>query len=137
MAILSSGSISAGSRFSLPSYTTLEVCGTINVTGSGSGDMAPIYARGVHDIEVTRANITGSPNYGIFIRSVDNVKLGQITMSLSSGLGVRIDNYGNTSYRNKNTVVDSVNVSGAALPRDGDLRHRRPHRRHRDRPQRR
>ncbi len=41
-----SGSIGAGSRISLPSYTTLEVCGTINVTGSGSGDMAPVYARG-------------------------------------------------------------------------------------------
>ena len=31
---------------SLPSYTTLDVCGTINVTGSGSGDMAPVYSRG-------------------------------------------------------------------------------------------
>ncbi len=33
-----SGSVSANSRLSLPSYTVLDVCGTINVTGSGSGD---------------------------------------------------------------------------------------------------
>jgi hypothetical protein len=40
-----SGSMSAGSRLSLPSFTILEVCGTINVTGSGSGDLAPVYSR--------------------------------------------------------------------------------------------
>lgn len=36
-----SGSMSAGSRLSLPSYTTLAVCGTINVTGSGRVTMRP------------------------------------------------------------------------------------------------
>ncbi|MFD5740770.1 hypothetical protein ACFXJM_05780 [Streptomyces massasporeus] len=30
-----SGSVSAGSRISLPSYTVLDVCGTIDVTGTG------------------------------------------------------------------------------------------------------
>src|SRR6185295_9619784 len=47
-----SGNISAGARISLPSYTTIDVCGTINVTGTGSGDFAPIYARGVSNVEV-------------------------------------------------------------------------------------
>src|SRR5262245_30032926 len=46
------GTISAGSRISLPSYTVLDSCGTINVTGSGSGDQAPVYSRGTTQIEV-------------------------------------------------------------------------------------
>ncbi|MGV9455850.1 hypothetical protein [Streptomyces sp. NPDC003635] len=109
-----SGSISAGSRVSLPSYTVLDVCGTINVTGSGSGDQAPVYARGVRDIEVQHLNVTGAPLYGIFLRNVQNVVLGQIDMRLSAGLGVRIDNRGDTSQWTRNVRIDNVYVSGAS-----------------------
>jgi hypothetical protein len=108
-----SGTISAGSRVSLPSYTLLDVCGTINVTGSGSGDQAPVYARGVHDIEVPHLNLTGAPLYGIFMRNVTNVVLGQIDMRLSGGLGVRIDNRGDTSQWTRNVRIDNVFVSGS------------------------
>ncbi|WP_217128167.1 hypothetical protein [Streptomyces sp. AC558_RSS880] len=109
-----SGSISAGSRISLPSYTTLDVCGTINVTGSGSGDQAPVYSRGTRDIEVQHLNVTGAPLYGIFLRNVQNVVLGQIDMRLSRGLGVRIDNRGDTSQWTRNVRIDNVYVSGAS-----------------------
>ncbi|MBC2900109.1 hypothetical protein [Streptomyces cupreus] len=109
-----SGSISAGSRVSLPSYTVLDVCGTINVTGSGSGDQAPVYARGVRDIEVQHLNLTGAPLYGVFMRNVQNVVLGQIDMRLSAGLGVRIDNRGDTSQWTRNVRIDNVYVSGAS-----------------------
>ncbi|MER5221697.1 hypothetical protein [Streptomyces flaveus] len=109
-----SGSISAGSRVSLPSYTVLDVCGTINVTGSGSGDQAPVYARGARDIEVQHLNLTGAPLYGIFMRNVQNVVLGQIDMRLSRGLGVRIDNRGDTSQWTRNVRIDNVYVSGAS-----------------------
>ncbi|WP_247196120.1 hypothetical protein [Streptomyces sp. GESEQ-35] len=109
-----SGSIGAGSRVSLPSYTVLDVCGTINVTGSGSGDQAPVYARGVRDIEVQHLNLTGTPLYGIFMRNVQNVVLGQLDMRLSAGLGVRIDNRGDTSQWTRNVRIDNVYVSGAS-----------------------
>ncbi|MEV6959108.1 hypothetical protein AB0M97_07870 [Streptomyces sp. NPDC051207] len=109
-----SGSMSAGSRISLPSYTALDVCGTINVTGSGSGDQAPVYSRGTRDIEVQHLNLTGTPLYGIFLRNVQNVILGQIDMRLSAGLGVRIDNRGDTSQWTRNVRIDSVYVSGAS-----------------------
>ncbi|MGW7518235.1 hypothetical protein ACWGJ2_21870 [Streptomyces sp. NPDC054796] len=109
-----SGSISAGSRVSLPSYTVLDVCGTINVTGSGSGDQAPVYSRGTRDIEVQHLNVTGVPLYGIFMRNVQNVVLGQIDMRLSRGLGVRIDNRGDTSQWTRNVRIDNVYVSGAS-----------------------
>lgn len=108
-----SGAISAGSRISLPSYTGIDVCGTINVTGSGSGDQAPIYSRGTRDVEVRYLTLTGRPLYGIFMRNVDNLVLGQIDMRLSGGLGVRIDNRGNTSVRSRNVRIDNVFVSGA------------------------
>jgi hypothetical protein len=109
-----SGSISAGSRISLPSYTTIDVCGTVNVTGSGSGDQAPIYSRGTTQVEVQHLNVTGSPLYGIFMRNVTNVILGQIDMRLSAGLGVRIDNRGDTSQWTRNVRIDNVFVSGAS-----------------------
>jgi hypothetical protein len=109
-----SGSISAGSRISLPSYTLLDVCGTINVTGTGSGDQAPVYSRGTRDVEVAHLTVTGAPLYGIFLRSVSNVILGQIDMRLSRGLGIRIDNHGDTSVPARNIRIDSAYVSGAS-----------------------
>ncbi|RIV41201.1 RICIN domain-containing protein [Micromonospora radicis] len=108
-----SGSISAGSRISLPSYTTIDVCGTINVTGSGSGDQAPIYSRGTTQVEVQNLTVTGAPLYGIFLRNVTDVVLGRIEMRLSGGLGVRIDNRGDTSQWTRNVRIDDVYVSGA------------------------
>ncbi|WP_431994086.1 hypothetical protein [Streptomyces griseoflavus] len=109
-----SGSISAGSRISLPSYTVLDVCGTINVTGSGTGDQAPVYSRGTRDIEVQHLNVTGAPLYGVFLRNVQNVVLGQIDMRLTRGLGVRVDNRGDTSQWTRNVRIDNVYVSGAS-----------------------
>ncbi|MET9392758.1 hypothetical protein ABZY20_20585 [Streptomyces sp. NPDC006624] len=109
-----SGSIPAGSRISLPSYTVLDVCGTINVTGSGSGDQAPVYSRGTRDVEVQNLKLTGTPLYGVFLRNVQNVVLGQIDMRLSGGLGVRIDNRGDTSQWTRNVRIDDVYVSGAS-----------------------
>ncbi|MGW7277643.1 hypothetical protein ACWGIV_04890 [Streptomyces sp. NPDC054844] len=109
-----SGTVSAGSRISLPSYTVLDVCGTIDVTGSGSGDQAPVYSRGTRDVEVQHLSVTGRPLYGVFMRNVQNVVLGQIDMRLSSGLGVRIDNRGDTSQWSRNIRIDNVHVSGAS-----------------------
>ncbi|HEX6361053.1 hypothetical protein [Actinophytocola sp.] len=107
------GTISAGSRISLPSYTVLDACGTINVTGSGSGDQAPVYSRGTRDVEVQHLYLTGAPLYGIFMRNVNNVILGEIDMRLSGGLGIRVDNRGDTSVRSRNIRIDNVFVSGS------------------------
>ncbi|MGI5282335.1 hypothetical protein ACQEVF_03280 [Nonomuraea polychroma] len=109
-----SGTMSAGSRLSLPSYTVLDVCGTVNVTGSGSGDQAVVYARGVRDVEVQHLTVTGGPLYGIFVRNGVNITLGQIDMRLSSGLGIRIDNHGDRAVRTRNVRIDNVYVSGTS-----------------------
>ncbi|WP_275406435.1 hypothetical protein, partial [Cellulomonas oligotrophica] len=109
-----SGSMPATSRITLPSYTTFESCGTIHVTGTGTGNVAGIYARGATDIEVARFHLTGSPQYGIFLRNVDNVRLRDIDLRLTSAtvLGVRVDNLGDTSRYAKNITMNTVYVSG-------------------------
>jgi len=109
-----SGTMSAGSRISVPSYTILDVCGAITVSGSGSGDQAPIYSRGTRDIEVRYLQVRGAPLYGIFMRNVDNLVLGQIDMRLSGGLAVRIDNHGgDRAVKVRNIRIDNVYVEGA------------------------
>ncbi|WP_437875388.1 hypothetical protein [Sorangium sp. So ce513] len=109
-----SGSMSAGSRLNVPSYTVLNVCGTIDVTGSGSGDMAPIYARGRTDIEIPNVTISGTPLYAMFFRDVENLRLGRVVLRVSSGLGVRIDNHGRSDRANKvkNIEIDHVDAEG-------------------------
>lgn len=109
-----SGSMSAGSRVSLPSHTVLEVCGTVNVTRSGSGDQAVVYARNATDIEIPYLNVTGSPLYGIFIRNGSDITLGQIDLRLSGGLGIRIDNHGDRSVRTTDVRIDDVYVEGTS-----------------------
>ncbi|WP_437684170.1 hypothetical protein [Sorangium sp. So ce131] len=111
-----SGSTTASSRLSVPSYTVLNVCGTIDVTGSGSGDMAPIYARGRTDIEIPNVTISGTPLYAMFFRDVENLRLGHVELRVSSGLGVRIDNHGRSDRADKvtNIDIDHVDAEGTS-----------------------
>jgi hypothetical protein len=113
-----SGDIPASSQVSIPSYTLLNVCGTINVSGTPSGsDRSPLYARNARDIEIPNLKMTGSPQYGIFFRGTDNMHLGQIDLRLtrSAGIGIRVDTSGNagsdTSFK-QNLRMDYVFGSG-------------------------
>lgn len=109
-----SGTMSADARITLPSFTTLESCGTIHVSGSGSGNVAGVYMRGATDIEVARLHLTGTPVYGIFARNVDNLRLRDIDMRLSGGgIGVRVDNHGDRTRFARNITVNTLYVSGA------------------------
>ncbi|MUL42347.1 right-handed parallel beta-helix repeat-containing protein [Streptomonospora sp. PA3] len=107
-----SGSMSAGQSLDLPSYTSLEVCGTIDVTGTPRGDNAVVRARGVHDVSVPHLSVTGAPYFGIFVRNGENIHLGRIDLRLSGGLGVRIDNHSDRSRPTRNVTIDHVYVSG-------------------------
>ncbi|HLL69463.1 MAG TPA: hypothetical protein VK453_27655 [Micromonosporaceae bacterium] len=109
-----SGDISANVSVQLQSYTTLDVCGTINVTGTGTGDRSPLYARNATNIEITHVRMTGTPVYGIFMRSVANLTLREIDLRLSRGLGIRIDNFHNRAVLTRNTVIENVYVSGTS-----------------------
>ena len=113
-----SGDISASSQIAIPSYTVVNVCGTVNVSGTASGsDRSPFHARDARDIEIPNLKMTGSPQYGIFLRGTDNVHLGQIDLRLtrSAGIGIRVDTSGNagsdTNF-NENLTIDYVFGSG-------------------------
>jgi hypothetical protein len=110
------GSIPNNTRVSVSSYTVLNVCGTINVTNaSGTGDMAPIYARGQTDVEIPNVTITGTPLYGMFFRDVENLTLGNVDMRVTSGLGIRVDNHGRSdrSMKVHNFRLDYAYIEGA------------------------
>jgi hypothetical protein len=112
------GDISASSQLAIPSYTILNVCGTLNVSGTPSGsDRSPIYARGRTDIDIPNLKMTGSPQYGMFFRESDNIHLGQIDLRLTSsaGIGIRVDSgpsAGSETTFNSNLTIDYVYGSG-------------------------
>jgi hypothetical protein len=112
------GDIPATAQLSIPSYTILNVCGTVNVSGTPSGsDRSPFYARSARDIDIPNLKMTGAPQYGIFFRQTDNMHLGQIELRLSSaaGIGIRVDSGSNaqsTTTFNTNLTIDYVYGSG-------------------------
>ncbi|MEO3752879.1 right-handed parallel beta-helix repeat-containing protein [Streptomyces sp. B6B3] len=109
-----SGDIGSEDSIDIPSYTSIEVCGTINVVGSIGSEAAPLRMVGVNDVAVPYLEgMTGSPYFGIFVRNASNVHLGEINMNLSGGLGIRIDNHDDTSWRTNNVALDTINISGA------------------------
>ena len=109
-----SGTLSANSRISLPSYTLLNVCGTLEATGSGSGDNAPIYARGRQHISIPNVRIAGTPPYAMFFRDVSDLHLGSVDIRVGGGAGIRIDNHGSSNRDNKvqRIRLDTVYVEG-------------------------
>jgi hypothetical protein len=105
-----SGTISANERINLASYLVLNVCGTLEATGSGSGDKAPLYARARREIDIPHVTIAGAPPYGMFFRDVDGLHIGRAELRLSGGLGIRVDNHGRENRADK---VDGIRIDDA------------------------
>jgi hypothetical protein len=112
------GEIPASAQLAIPSYTVLNVCGTIDVSGTPSGsDRSPFYARNAKQIEIPNLKLTGSPQYGLFFRQSDDIYLGHVELRLSrsAGIGIRIDsgpNAQSTTAFNQNLTIDYVYGSG-------------------------
>jgi hypothetical protein len=108
-----SGSMPANTSLDLPSHTSLEVCGTINVTGTPSGDNAAVRIRHARNVSVPHLSLTGNPYFGVYVRTSQDVHFGQIDLRLSGGLGMRIDSRDNDAVREaRNIRIDDVYVSG-------------------------
>ncbi|MBB6121211.1 RICIN domain-containing protein [Nocardiopsis algeriensis] len=108
-----SGSMPANTSLDLPSHTSLEVCGTINVTGTPSANNAAVRIRHVTNVSVPHLTLTGNPYFGVWVRTSQNVHFGQIDLRLSGGLGMRIDSRDNDAVREaRNIRIDDVYVSG-------------------------
>ncbi|MGJ7906708.1 right-handed parallel beta-helix repeat-containing protein [Actinopolyspora sp. H202] len=107
-----SGTMSASSSIDLPSYTVLDSCGTIDVTGGVSANNAVVRGRDADHVEVQHLSVTGAPYFGVFFRNGNDIHLGQIDLRLSGGLGIRIDNHGDRGELTTNVRIDDVYVSG-------------------------
>jgi hypothetical protein len=110
-----SGTISAGTSVDLPSHTSIEVCGTIDVTGTPRANHAPLRMQHVQDVSVPHLTMTGAPYFGLWVRTSSDVHLGQIDLRLSGGLGIRIDSRDDDSVREARDIrIDDVYVSGTS-----------------------
>jgi hypothetical protein len=108
-----SGSMPANASLDLPSHTSLEVCGTIDVTGTPSGDNAAVRIRHARDVSVPHLSLTGTPYFGVYVRTSQDVHLGQIDLRLSGGLGLRVDSRDDDAVREaRDITIDDVYVSG-------------------------
>ncbi|WP_459891389.1 right-handed parallel beta-helix repeat-containing protein [Halostagnicola bangensis] len=100
----------------LPSFTELDLRGTIFVEDTGEDLVVPIRARSAESIAVPGLQIEGNPRYGVWIQSCSDVFLGQIGMDLSEttdlGLGIRIDDA--DGGRSTNVTLESATIAGAA-----------------------
>lgn len=108
VAVPASGSIGASS-ISLPSHTSISICGTIDV-GNRSGHGA-IESLGASDVTIWKLNMTGDPYFGLRFYGMNGLHLGDINMNLSGGLGIRFErDYAGS----RNVVMDDIYVSGAS-----------------------
>jgi hypothetical protein len=91
----------------LPSQTSLEVCGTMNV-GNASGRGA-IEALNATNVSIPHLTMTGNPYFGMRFYGMNGLHLGQVSLQLSGGLGIRFerDFPGSTNVR-----MDNIFVSG-------------------------
>lgn len=105
--VRSSGSIGA-STITVTSGKTFEVCGTLNASlRSGRG---AIEITGQNDVKIPYLTMTGNPYFGLRISGTRNLNLGQITMNLSGGLGIRFDRDAAMNY---DVTMGTITVTGA------------------------
>ncbi|MFA9559158.1 fibronectin type III domain-containing protein [Evansella sp. AB-rgal1] len=115
-----SGTIPANRSLELPSHTSFEIDGTIHVEGIDEdfdygNHNAAVRIRHAENVSIPKLNVTGSPNFGIFVRTSEDIHLGQIDLRLDAGLGIRIDSRDNDNvYGVRNVRIDDVYVSGTS-----------------------
>lgn len=107
VAVMASGSIGANT-ITIASGKIFEGCGTINaVLKSGRGAIESTDTTGV---QIPYLTMTGNPYFGLRFSGTKNLVLGQITMNLSGGLGIRFDR---DKAANTNVKMDVITVTGA------------------------
>lgn len=105
--VRASGSIGA-STIVVTSGKTFEVCGTMNVVyKAGRG---AIEAINQNDVKIPYLKMTGNPYFGMRFSGTRNLALGDITMNLSGGLGIRFDRDANWNY---GVTMGNIVVTGA------------------------
>ena len=107
LSVIADGSVGTG-KVSIPSGITFEGCGTINADfGNGNGAIASINTA---DVSIPYLTMTGNPYFGLHFGGTSNLVLGDITMNLSGGLGIRFEA---KEALNTNVKIGTVTVTGA------------------------
>ncbi|MCC3762116.1 hypothetical protein K3N28_03395 [Glycomyces sp. TRM65418] len=107
VAVMASGSIGAGT-ITIQSGKTFEGCGTINVSSrSGRG---AIEAINTSNVNIAYLKMTGNPYFGLRFSGTSGLKLGDIDLTLSGGMGIRFDR---DAAWNSDVTMNDIYVSGA------------------------
>lgn len=107
VAVLAAGNIGA-STLTISTGKIFEGCQAINAEfRSGRG---AIESLNTNDVQIPYLTMTGNPYFGLRFYGVQRLNLGQITMNLSGGLGIRFDRDG---AANRDVTMNSINISGA------------------------
>ncbi|KAI0199806.1 hypothetical protein F4808DRAFT_461461 [Astrocystis sublimbata] len=105
--VMASGSIGA-ETITIPSGKIFEGCGTIHATSR------PYHAavESVNSVgtKIPYLHLTGSPSMGMRFFYAKDLELGEITMDLESGFGIRFDH---DQARSSNVKMGTITVSGA------------------------
>ncbi|KAL4780664.1 hypothetical protein BJX76DRAFT_350797 [Aspergillus varians] len=107
LSIIASGSIGTN-IVDIDSGKIFEGCGTIDVeANSGRGNIRSL---NTEDVQIPYLTLTGSPYFGLHFYGVSGLSLGEITMNLSGGLGIRFER---DEAANTDVSMDVINISGA------------------------
>lgn len=104
----SGGSIKA---INIQSNTILDFGGVTINCNSGDALIVPVQGDRKTNIEVRGLRVTGNPRYGIWFKGCTNMILDNITMSLTGGLGIRVDH--STAATRNLTISGNTNISGS------------------------
>ncbi|KAI9043629.1 uncharacterized protein KD926_003399 [Aspergillus affinis] len=108
VSVIASGSLGTGT-VSLGSGIIFEGCGTIDTAFNEKGRGA-IESTGTTGVQIPYLTMTGDPYFGLLFYGVTDLSLGEITMNLSGGLGIR---FHRDEDANSNVSMDTINVTGA------------------------
>jgi hypothetical protein len=105
--VRASGNIGA-STITVTSGKTFEVCGSMNVEWRNGRGAVEIINQ--NDVSIPYLTMTGEAYFGFRISGVRNLNLGDITMNLRNGLGIRFDRDAAPSF---NVRMGTIRVTGA------------------------
>lgn len=108
VSVMASGSIGT-TTIDIDSGKTFEGCGTINaVMKANKGAIRSMASTGV---SIPYLTMTGNPTFGLLFYGTTDLTLGDITMNLEAGMGIR---FHRDEAANKNVKMGTIKVTGAS-----------------------
>ena len=107
VSVLAAGNLGANT-IAIASGKIFEGCAAINADArAGRG---AIESLNTYDVQIPYLTLTGAPYFGMRFHGVQRLRLGQVTMNLSGGMGIRFDR---DAASNRDVTMDTIRVTGA------------------------